>query len=255
MNRLSDQKKIGLALGGGGVLGAAHIGVLKALEEFDLSVQAITGTSIGAFVAALYAFGSSWVDISEIAREINWLDASQISLSQYGLLSNEQLGDFIAEHIGEVTFDQAVVPAAMAATDITRGEKVILDQGDVARAVMASTCIPGVYEPVEIDHRLLVDGGMVENVPLMPLRDLGADYLIGVSLTERYLEKKPENILDVLLRSYYFSIEKTTEMQTQEADLLIKPDLGTFDLIDPGQVEELLEEGYAEARKELSRVS
>jgi NTE family protein len=251
---LSGEEKIGLALGGGGVLGAAHIGVLKALEEFDLSVQAITGTSIGAFVAALYAFGRSWMDIREIARGINWLDASEISLSQYGLLSNEQLGDFIAEHIGEVTFDQAAVPSAMTATDITNGEKVILDQGDVARAVMASTCIPGVYEPVEIDRRLLVDGGMVENVPLSPLIDLDADYLIGVSLTERYLKKEPENILDVLLRSYYFSIEKTTEIQTDEADLLIKPDLGSFDLIDPGQVEELMEKGYVEARKKLSRV-
>ncbi len=255
MKKITGKEKIGLALGGGGVLGAAHIGVLKAMEEYDLSIQAITGTSIGAFVAALYAFGSSWVDIREVARGINWLDASEISLSQYGLLSNKQLGEFIADHIGEVTFDQAAVPSAMTATDITNGEKVILDQGDVARAVMASTCIPGIYEPVEIDRRQLVDGGMVENVPLSPLIDLGADYLIGVSLTERYLEKEPENILDVLLRSYYFSIEKTTEIQTEKADLLIKPDLGSFDLIDPGQVEELMETGYAEARKVLSRVS
>lgn len=105
MKKLNKNKKIGLALGGGAVLGAAHIGVLRALEEFDISASYIAGTSIGAFVSAFYAFGKRWHEIEKIASDLKWLDVSGISLSRFGLLSNEKLGDLISEHIGDVTFD------------------------------------------------------------------------------------------------------------------------------------------------------
>lgn len=255
MKKIKKNKKIGLALGGGAVLGAAHIGVLKALEEHDVHVQTIAGTSIGAFVAALYAFGQTWQDIQNITHDLNWLDISGISLSQSGLLSNMKLGKLLNENIGDVSFDEAEIPIAMIATDITSGEKVIIDSGNIAEGVMASTCIPGVFVPVEIGDRLLVDGGIVENVPVSPLKAMGADIIIGVDLHAEYAQKKPQNIIEVLLRSFEFTLKTATELQTEKVDILIKPDLSDFNMVDVHQAADLIEKGYEEAKRVLDKVT
>ncbi|HCA40498.1 MAG TPA: patatin [Aminobacterium sp.] len=254
MKTFIGNKKIGLALGGGAVLGAAHIGVLKAFEECNIPVSYIAGTSIGAFISAFFAFGKRWEEIREIARGLNWLDISGISLSQFGLLSNKKLGQLIIENLGNVTFDEAHIPVAMVAADITSGEKVVLKKGDVATAVTASTCIPGVFVPVEINNQLLVDGGIVENVPITPLKEMGADLIIGVDLNAKHGEKRPENIIEVLLRSFDIALKTATKLQTEEADILIKPDLFAFNMIDTGQTEALIEKGYFEARKTLENI-
>ena len=255
MKKLKKNKKIGLALGGGAVLGAAHIGVLKALKEHDISISYVSGTSIGAFVSAFLAFEKTWEKIEEIAKDLNWLDISGMSLSQFGLLSNKKLGKLITEHIGDVNFEDAKIPVAMIATDITSGDKVVLNKGNIAQAVMASTCIPGIFVPVEIEDRLLVDGGIVENVPITPLEDMGAEVIIGVDLNAEHARKKPENIIEVLLRSFDFLIKTATELQTAEADILIKPDLSDFNMVDIDQADDLIEVGYKEAIKILQKVT
>ncbi len=254
MKIFKKKKKIGLALGGGAVLGAAHIGVLRALEEYGITISHIAGTSIGAFISAFFAFGRSWKDIEEIASDLKWLDVSGLSLSQFGLLSNKKLGEVITENIGEVDFEQADIPFAVVATDITSGDKVVIKEGPVAEAVMASACIPGIFVPVEKYDRLLVDGGIVENIPVSPLQDMGADYIIGVDLNAEHAYKRPENIVEVLLRSFDFTIKTASELQTEEADLLIKPDLSSFNMVDADQTEDLIEEGYSEAKKKLDEV-
>ncbi|HDQ46136.1 MAG TPA: patatin [bacterium] len=254
IKRKTPKKKIGLALGGGAVLGAAHIGVLKALEEYDIPIRYISGTSIGAFISIFYAFGKRWKEIEEIAKELNWLDVSGLSLSKLGLLSNKKLGERIKETIGDVTFDQADIPLAMIATDITSGEKIVFKEGDVITAVMASTCIPGIFIPVEMDDRLLVDGGLVENVPVSPLKEMGADFIIGVDLNAEYSRKKPENIVDILLRSFVFTLMSATESQKEKAHILIQPDLSAFNMVDIGQADALIETGYDAARTVLRKV-
>lgn len=245
MSKLSKNKKIGLALGGGAVLGAAHIGVLKALDERDISVSFVAGTSIGAFVAAFHAFGKSWNEIQDIALELDWLEISAMTLSRFGLLSNEKITNLISEHIGNKNIEDADIPLAMVATDITNGEKVVLNKGSVTDAVMASTCIPGIFVPVEMGDRLLVDGGIVENVPVSVVNDMGADFIIGVDLNANYKHKRPENIIEVLLNTFDFTFMTATKLQTTDADLMIKPDLTKFNLVDTDQVEALIEAGYS----------
>lgn len=254
MKKLQKNKKIGLALGGGAILGAAHIGVLRAFEEFDISISFITGTSIGAFVSALYAFDKNWKEIEKIAINLNWLDVSGITLSQYGLLSNKKLGDLITETIGDVNFEKANIPLAMVAANIFDGEKVILKEGNVAQAVMASTCIPGVFIPVEINKNLLVDGAIVENVPISPLKKMGADFIIGVDLNAKHKYKKPENVVEVLVNAFDITLINATKLQTERADILITPDLTSFNLIDPDQVPDIIEKGYLEAKKVLKEI-
>jgi NTE family protein len=244
-------KKTGLALGGGAVLGAAHIGVLKAIEEMDIKISYITGTSIGAVVAAFYAFRKETEEIQKITKTIKWMDLTGISLSRYALLSNEKLGDLITEHIGGKNIEQADIPLAMIATDAANGEKVVLKKGLLSKAVMASTSIPGIFKPVEIDDRLLVDGGIVENLPIYTVREMGADYIIGVDLNATHEYGKPDNILDVLLNSFHFTLMASAKLQTEKADLLIQPDLSAFNRSDIDQVDDLMEQGYKDAKKAL----
>jgi NTE family protein len=242
-----SHQKIGLALGGGAVLGSAHVGVLKAIEEYDVPLHCISGTSIGAVVAALYAFGKTAAEIEEIAIDLQWMDVSSMALSQFALLSNAKLGDMLTDLLGDVNFRSANIPLAVVAADICTGKKVILQDGDVAAAVMASTCIPGVFIPVEIDQNLLVDGGIVENVPLSALVCMGAEYLIGVDLNAQHAYKQPENIVDVLLNTFDITLNNATQLQTEKADILITPDLSAFNLVDTSQAEALIEQGYQES--------
>ena len=254
MKKIKKVKKLGLALGGGAVLGAAHIGVLRALDEFELSVSFIAGTSIGAFVAAFAAFGKKWDQIEEIAKDLKWMDISGISISQYGLLNNERMGTLITEHLGDKRFEDSDIPLAMIATDIASGKKVILNSGEVVKSVMASTCIPGIFIPVEMDGKLLVDGGIVENVPITPLKEMGADYIIAVDLNAGLRPKKPENIIDVILNTFDFTLMTATKLQTKEVDILITPDLSDFNMVDTDQIEDLIEKGYSEAKEILAKV-
>lgn len=244
-------KKAGLALGGGAVLGAAHIGALKALEEKEIEITHIAGTSIGSLIAALYAFGKSPDEIREIALELKWMKITDVSVSKFALLSNEKLGKVVREHIGDKQIEDADIPLGIIATNISTGEKVVLDKGPVDRAVMASTCIPGVFTPVELEDMLLVDGGIVENVPIQTVKDLGADHVIGVDLNANYSNEKPGNILDVLINSFHFTLIAASKLQTEEADLMIKPELGRFNYTDTDQVRDLIEQGYKDASKAL----
>lgn len=251
---MKTNRKIGLAFGGGAVLGAAHVGVLRALEELDISISYVAGTSAGALVSAFVAFNKHWEEIKEIVLDLNWLNISAMSLSKMALLSNEKLGDLISEHLGDVNFDQSHIPAAMIATDISNGEKVIVKEGNVADAVMASTCIPGLFKPRAIEGKLLVDGGIVENVPISPLKEMGADFIIAVDLNTGCSHKKPENVIEILLNTFDFTIMAATVLQTHEADLLIKPDLSSFNRVDADQTVALMEKGYEEAKKELKHL-
>ncbi len=249
------KKKIGLALGGGAVLGAAHVGVLRALDEMNIHISYIAGTSIGAFVAAFFAFHKDWKAIQDIASELKWMDISGLSLSRYALLSNEKMGKLITNHLGEKKIEQAEIPLAMVATDISSGDKVVLKKGWVAEATMASTCIPGIFNPVEIENRLLVDGGIVENVPILTVKEMGANYVIGVDLNAKHSYEKPDTILDVLLNSFHFMMMTSAGLQTEDADLLITPDLSSFNRSDTGQIDDLMEQGYQDAKKALRNFS
>ncbi len=194
MARRFGGKKVGLALGGGAVLGAAHIGVLKALEEKGIGADLVSGTSVGSFIGALYAFGMNWEKIDAVAGDLKWLDVSRISISQYGLLSNSKLGDLIEEFLGDVTFEDSPIPLAVVATDISNGEEVVLGKGSVAQAVMAAAVSRDIC-PRGDRGRLLVDGGVVENVPIAPLQSMGAEFIIAVDLNSG---RKVEGLITLL---------------------------------------------------------
>lgn len=246
-------KKIGLALGGGAVLGAAHIGVIRAIEEMDIKISYIAGTSIGAFVGALYAFGNSSKEIEEIFLKLSWMDISGIAIFESGLLSNAKLGKLLSENLKEKKIEESEIPFAAIATDISTGDKIVLDKGPLAKAVMASTCIPGVFSPVECDGKLLVDGGIVENIPIDTVKKMGADYVIGVDLNANNTYNKPDSIFNVIINSFHFTLKASAKFQTEDADFLIKPDLSAFNMVDTTQIKDLIEEGYKNAKEQLEK--
>ena len=254
MNNTDQNKKVGLALGGGATLGAAHIGVLKAIEEMSIDVNCISGTSIGAFVSALYAFGVSPADIEKEIHGLNWLDISSFSLQtlRYGLLTNDKLGKSLEKRLGNAQIADSNFPLAIVATDIASCERVVLTQCAVSQAVMASTAVPGIFAPVEIDDRMLVDGGLVENVPVSPLQELGADLIIGVNLSAKRSYRKPDDMIDVLINSIDIAIDNATRLQTSKADIVISPELNAYSRTDSGQINELVDEGHKAALAAIS---
>ncbi len=251
---LKDRKNIGLALGGGAVRGAAHVGVLHALEEAEIKPDYIAGTSIGAFVAAFYAFGKGWEEINEIASELRWVDITRISLSRYGLLSNDKIRDLIIKHIGDISIEDSDIPLAIVATNAANGEKVVIKKGPLTTAVLASTCIPGIFSPIEEGDKMLVDGGIVESVPINTVREMGAKYVIGVDLNSKHAIGKPNNILEVILTSFHYIVRTAASLQTDDADLLIKPDLSLFSRSDIKHINDIIKQGYTDAVKVLKNV-
>lgn len=245
-------KKIGLALGGGAVLGAAHVGVLKAIEELKIPIHAISGTSIGSLVASLYAFGKGYSDVEKIALNISWSDISEFSPSRIGLFSNKKMRAFLKKNIGEVTFEEARIPLSIVAANIANGQKVVLNKGAIAPCVTASMAIPGIFRPVKIEEQMLVDGGIVENVPISPLQALKPDYIIAVDLNTNHTFQKPKAITDVIMNSLHFMMANYTKHQLSDADVLIQPNLSAFNYTDIGQSKELMEIGYTEAKRCLS---
>ena len=244
--KLRKNSKIGLALGGGAVLGAVHIGVLKALEESSITTECISGTSIGALIASLYACGLDSDSIEKLLSKQGWFDISKISLSKMGILSNEKLGKFIDKHVGSKSFDETQIPLAIVASDLIKGEKVILKEGKIANAVMASTCIPGIFTPITINDRVLVDGGITENLPITPLKDFDCETIVGIDLTN-VKNIEPNNIFDVLMNAFNIAQHNTAKLQQVDADIVITPDLSQFNYVDTKQIPDLIALGYEEA--------
>ena len=252
-----DRATLGLALGGGAARGAAHIGVLRALEEHDRVPDFIAGTSIGALVGGLYAFGVKLDTLRESASKLRWMDMAAATLSRYGLLSNAELGKLVQELVGDKDLREAEIPFAAMATDIASGEPVVIKEGSLADAIIASTAIPGVFVPAQRVGRMLVDGGLVENVPLSPLKAMGAEILIGVDINGARRYDDPENVIDIIMNAMDIAIDTTTHGQLKAADVVISLDLADYSRSDASDVRELVAEGYRGATlklKELDRI-
>lgn len=175
---------IGLALGSGGARGLAHIGVIQVLEEHEVSIDVVTGSSIGALVGALYCSGNDGEALHRIASDTTLLKIIPLfdpSL-RHGFLGGAKLERLIKKFVGGRRVEECRIPLAVIATDLRSGEVVVFREGDLASVVRASISVPWVFRPVEIDGRLLADGGLSMPVPAEPVRDIGGDVVIAVDL-------------------------------------------------------------------------
>ena len=176
---LFGKRKVGLALGGGVARGIAHIGVLKVLDDSQIPIDFITGTSAGSIVGAAYASGLDVKTIEQIALNIHWAELLKFAFFQPGFISEEAIIDYVIKYIGDYDFSELKIPFAAVATDIRTGEEVVIKEGSVARAVAASSAFPGFFAPADLAGRFLIDGGIAANVPVAAVRGMGAEYVIA----------------------------------------------------------------------------
>lgn len=248
--------KVGLALGGGGAKGVAHIGVLHALEEARVKPDYIAGTSVGAMVAAMYAFNININTIANIARDLTLAQITTFKLNKTGFFTADPLKEILIEYLGEVNIEDAAIPLSIVATDLTSGEEVIFTEGPLADAVCASASIPGVYIPMRLNDRILVDGGIVQNVPIRPLKSMGAGVIIASQLGGVRAYEEPKNVLDVMRNAFDIALSQRTKQEVKQADLLIAMDLRDFSIADNTQrYDELFAIGYDTAAKELAKMA
>ena len=230
--RKSSKLKLGLALSGGSALGIAHVGAIEAFKKNKIKIDCISGTSAGAVVAACYAFDVPLEKMVEISKKLSWTSISHFGYSKLGLNSNKPVGKIIKDYIGDKDIEDARIPLAIVATDIDTGEKVIFRKGKLIEAVMASSCIPVFFTPVKIGERKLVDGMLVENLPLSPLRKMGAELEIGVDLATWMACKKTENVLDVINNGYGIVARRQVSLARGNGEIIIEPRLEKFTLFD-----------------------
>ena len=247
--------RIGLALGGGAAKGIAHIGVLKAFEEERIPIHCISGTSAGALIASYHAFGRPAESILSICSELNLSKLLDFTLKRGGLFSTNSIREMIHRDLGDCQIEDAKIPLAICATDIETGEQLIFRKGNLADAVCASMAVPGLFVPVEIDGRILVDGGLVENVPISPLSGMGAGIIVAVDLSHVGRYPKPQDTLDVISNAINIGIDFNTRKQLKKADIAVALDLSGYSLTNNAdRVEELYLEGYRPMKKKIRQV-
>jgi NTE family protein len=279
----APRPKIGLVLSGGAARGLAHIGVLKALEEQGIKIDAIAGTSMGAVVGGLYASGYKIDELEKLALNIDWQAAlsdappredvpfrrkqddrdflvkQKLSFRDdgslglpLGVIQGQNLAlllESLLAHTSDTRdFDKLPIPFRAVATDIANGEKVVFRKGHLPQVIRASMSIPAVFAPVELDGRLLVDGGMTDNIPLDVAREMGVDIAIVVDIgTPLRNRKQLTTVVDVLNQSITLMTRRNSEEQLAALhadDVLIQPALAAFGVTDFGKAQEMIDAGY-----------
>lgn len=252
---LHRAQAIGVALGGGFARGIAHIGVLKVLEEEGIPVRLVTGTSVGALIGACYCSGLTPGEMEDVARNTRFTTFARWTLSRYGFASNDRMVKFLASTLKCKTFEDLRIPLGVTATDFNTGEGVVFHSGSIIDPVRASCAYPGMFLPVEIRGRHLVDGMLSYPVPSRPAREMGADRVIAVHLKGRWSTGgAPRHVFDVIGQSFAIAQDAMSSLWRGSADLVIEPDVAGFGYDDFKRAAELIKVGEIAMRSALPEV-
>ncbi|HRJ14855.1 MAG TPA: patatin-like phospholipase family protein [Saprospiraceae bacterium] len=246
---MSKPIKIGLCLSGGGAKGIAHIGVLKAFRETGIFPDVVAGTSAGSVVGALYAAGKTPEEMIDFVRDGSLFKIYKVIMPSDGLTKLTYLKDKLRGVIPEDSFEGLARPLHVAVTNLITGNVEIKNSGPLFDVIMASSSIPLVFSPVEIDGQIYVDGGMLANFPVQPL--IGqSDVIIGVNLMpqEPISEKSVQNIIGIATRCFSLSVWSNTQPQLRHCDLVISPpNIEQYNIFQFSRYKELVELGYEAA--------
>lgn len=248
--------KLGLALGGGSARGFSHIGVLKALDEAGYRADVVAGSSAGALVGAFYAAGFSPWQIEEVALKVRDLDVADInSANKRGMFAGEALQRLVNEYLRQQPIERLRLPFCAVATQLATGEVVALRSGDAGQAVRASCAIPGVFVPTVVQGVELVDGGLVSPLPVRQARALGAHFVIALDVGAQPRNNTGAGLYEVILQSFEIMGRAITQLEAQQADLLIRPDTARFSSTDFNARKELIQAGYEAGRASLAELA
>lgn len=245
--------KIGIALSGGATLGTAHIGVLQVLEREGIRPDYVAGTSAGALVGALYCAGIPLDELEDLFLNLKWPGLVRLALkSPLAVFDMSPMDDAITKKIGDINFEDLKIPFAAIGCDLMTGERVVLDAGPLAPAIRASASVPGMFVPVEVNERLLVDGGLVDNLPVAQVRAMGAGYIIASDVSNRgVLSVKPGNVFEVLQTTFNIMQNRGALPKRSDCDCYIRPDVTQFSCWGFGDADKILDEGRRAAELAL----
>jgi NTE family protein len=268
--------KVGLALGGGGARGAAHIGVLKALERLEVRPDLITGTSIGGLIGALFAAGLQPDDLVAFFQKVNLAQMYSLPGSAPGFSSTAKIEKLLVDTIGRITFADLQIPLAVVATDLISRKVVVLDEGDVVTAVLSTIALPIIFPPVEQDGMALVDGGLLNNLPFDIARARGANFVIAVDLSNSAPYGTPsepaptasgiiERALAITQRRRTWQVlSAVTDIITMQSfnarmaiaspDILLRPDMSTIGIFDFHRLDEGIAVGETAVQEAENRM-
>jgi len=246
--------KIGLALGGGGARGIAHLGVIKAFEEHGLEFDVIAGTSAGSLAGAFLASGMKYEKMSQIIKEVRKKD---IKKNRIPLMPSKTEGiqSILIEHLGDIDITQLKTPFAAVVVDIKTTDEVVLTKGNLAKAVAGSCAVPGVFQPVELDDMLLCDGGLQNTLPGNVPRLMGCDYVISVDVNaERTYGTDSTKVLDIISASIRTLMKSNVVKGYLNSDIVLKPDTKRFKSTALDDLDTMIEEGYNEAMAKMPEI-
>ncbi len=249
-----SSKKIGLALGSGGARGLAHLGVIELLEKENIPINVIAGTSMGSIIGGLYASDIPVKYMKGLARELDWDNLSDITFPRKGLIKGEKMLQLFQILTKRKNFSDLKIPFAAIACDIEHGERIVIKTGSVARAIRASIAIPGIFVPFSHQGKYLVDGALLDRVPVSATRKLGADIVIAVDIRISEVNSPVNNIFDVLFNTFDIMQYEFQKLKNSGADITINPDLADITTFDLERSHECIEAGYRAAQKKLPKI-
>ncbi len=237
--------KVGIVLGGGAARGFGHIGIIQAFEEAGIPVDLIVGTSMGSIVGGLYAAGYSTENLVQIVMALDSIDLFKIQLPpKGGIVNADKFGVFLGELLDGKSFDELLLPFYAVVTELRTGHEYALNDGQVNMAIQASMSIPGLFNPVKIQGKHFVDGGMKNAVPANVARDHGADVIAAVDVKKALKEIDHGNILHNFQLAMWYMIEGYVDIHSAEADIIIVPDTKYDSYMEYDRAQYFIEKGY-----------
>lgn len=248
--------KIGLALGSGGSRGFAHLGVLKALKEHNIPIDMIAGSSMGALVGCFYAMGHDMDKLIKLSVAFRRNDYLDFTVPRRGFIEGKRIQELVELFTQGKKLEQLSIPVCVIATDLQTGEKVEFREGNIAQAIRASIAIPGIFTPVNMSGRTLVDGGVVDKVPISSVRKMGADIVIGSDVSMINKKAQISTVYDVIMQSIDILQTEIGIIREKEADIMIRPKVEQYNSRSFKNIKEIIEEGEkatVEKIKEIRR--
>ena len=237
-------KKVGLVLSGGGARGFAHLGAIKALEEIEITPSILSGSSAGAIIAAFYSAGYEPEEIIEIALKGNFFSFSNIQLNKTGIFNMQSFDKIFKKYFKENLIESLPIPICIAATDIIKGKTHYFKKGNLSTALQATSCIPLVFNPININDSLYLDGGILNNLPIEPLKNK-CEFIIGVHCNEMSFKNENFHMKDLIDRSFHMAMNKQVHDKMHLCNLFIAPpDMSKYGLFDVNKAEEIFLYAY-----------
>jgi NTE family protein len=248
--------KVGLALGGGAVRGLAHIGVLKVLKKYEIPIDFIAGTSMGGAIGGLVAAGIDIEEIEEFIMSTPSYRFMDLGIRKRGLIAGNKIYAMLIHFLeqkglGDIKIENLKVPFRAVTVDIIKGKVFVFDEGSLSLAIRATTSVPGIFSPVHYQDKVLVDGGVLNNLPADLLREEEMDVVIAVDVEREHEEQEPRSLFEVVYRSFTIMMTRQRRANLKYADVVFRPEVGHILAFDTSKIRECIDAGEREAQHKI----